>query len=88
LLMLFAPALAIALLAGARPAVWLSSMSALAIELGQVAFGYGFGWDDIGDLASDLLGILLAVWVSRRLLGFLRNRRRAITDPPHSTVPE
>lgn len=88
LLMLFAPALAIALLVGIRPALWLSMMSAMAIELGQVAFGYGFGWDDVGDLVCDLLGILLAIWVSKKALGFLRNQRRKITCRQQSVVLE
>lgn len=88
LLMLFAPAFAIALLVGIRPALWLSMMSALAIELGQVAFGYGFGWDDIGDLVCDLLGILLAVWVSQKVLGFLRKWRRTIASRQKAVIQE
>lgn len=62
-LLLLAPSLALLFLAGRKPALLLMVGMALAIELGQVAFGYGFGWDDVGDLACDAAGIILALWL-------------------------
>ena len=67
-LLLFAPSLAIACLVGRRPAFFIGVTLALAIELAQVAFGYGFDWVDVLDLASDAIGIALAMWVYRKVL--------------------
>lgn len=72
-LALFGPTLAFLILVGRRPALFLAILLALAIELGEVAFGYGFGWDDVMDLVTDGIGIALAVilwsrmrfWVAR-----------------------
>lgn len=66
-LLLFAPALVIALLVGRGPAVFLTVALALAIELAQVALGYGFDRIDVLDLATDAFGIALAMWVYGRL---------------------
>jgi hypothetical protein len=66
-LLLFAPALALALLAGRKPAVVLAVVLALTIELAQVAFGYGFDWIDVFDLASDAIGIALAMWAGKKI---------------------
>ena len=66
-LLLFAPALALALLAGRKPAVFLAIPLALAIELAQVAFGYGFDWIDVLDLACDAIGIALAMWAGKKI---------------------
>ena len=68
ILMLLVPALVIAWLVGRKPALLLMVMLALAIELAQVAFGYGFGWDDVFDLATDAFGIGLAMWAYGKML--------------------
>ncbi len=60
-LLLFAPALAMACLVGRKPARSLAIMFALAIEAAQLAFGFGFDWVDVFDLASDAGGIGLAL---------------------------
>lgn len=63
MLMLFGPMCVLSLLVGLRPAFWLSAAIAILIEMAQVAFGYGFGWDDISDLTCDFAGIALAAWL-------------------------
>jgi hypothetical protein len=67
-LLLFAPSLALAWLVGRRPALFIGVTLALAIELAQVAFGYGFDWVDVFDLACDAGGIALAMWVHKKML--------------------
>jgi glycopeptide antibiotics resistance protein len=67
-LLLFAPSLALAWLVGRRPALFIASTLALAIELAQVAFGYGFDGMDALDLACDASGIALAIWVHKKML--------------------
>lgn len=61
------PTLAFALLLGRRRALWLAVPLAIAVECAQVAFGYGFDWVDVTDLAFDGIGIWLALWLHRRL---------------------
>lgn len=63
--LLAAPTLAFALLLGRRRAVLLAVPLALAIELAQSAFGYGFDWGDTGDLLFDGFGIALGLWLHR-----------------------
>lgn len=60
IILLFAPALAIACLVGRNPAISLSILLAFSIETAQVLFGFGFDWIDVLDLASDAFGIGLA----------------------------
>jgi hypothetical protein len=60
-ILLFAPALAMACLVGRKPACSLAIILALAIEAAQLAFGFGFDWVDVFDLASDAAGIGLAL---------------------------
>jgi hypothetical protein len=66
-LLLFGPALAMALLVGRKPALALMVIFALATELAQIAFGYGFTLLDIGDLACDAAGIALALGVYQKI---------------------
>ncbi|MEO8617220.1 MAG: hypothetical protein ABI600_18930 [Luteolibacter sp.] len=73
-LLLFAPALLIALLVGWRPALWLATLFALAIEGAEAAFGYGFDWLDVTDLISDALGIVIGLLLARRLLAWRLSR--------------
>jgi hypothetical protein len=63
----FCPTVWIAFWVGRRPALCLMLGMALAIEFAQVAFGYGFGWDDVLDLLSDAAGVVLALWTLGRL---------------------
>ena len=65
--LLFAPALAIACLVGRKRALSLTVILALAIEAAQVAFGYGFDWMDVFDLANDAVGIALGLWLYQRV---------------------
>ncbi len=65
--LLCAPTLVFLLLAGRGPALFLSVTLAVFIEMAQFAFGYGFGWEDVGDLATDGIGIALAVYLHRVL---------------------
>jgi len=74
LLLLFAPALVIACIAGRKPALFLVTGLALAIEGAEFAFGFGIGWDDALDLASDFLGIALALWAHLRLRVYLESK--------------
>lgn len=65
--LLAAPTLAFALLLGRNGAIRLAIPLALAIEAAQTAFGYGFDWVDVVDLAFDGIGIWLALRLHRRL---------------------
>ncbi len=60
-ILLFAPTLAMACLVGRKSARSLAIILALAIEAAQLAFGFGFDWVDVFDLASDAVGIALAL---------------------------
>jgi hypothetical protein len=62
-LLIMMPTLAMAWLAGWRPALVLAVMLSIAIELGQIAFGYGFDRVDVSDLLNDALGIAAAMLV-------------------------
>ncbi|MES2476734.1 MAG: hypothetical protein V4640_13200 [Verrucomicrobiota bacterium] len=67
ILLLFAPSLAFFCLVRREPALFLAISFALSIELAQIAFGYGFGWDDVFDFGNDALGIALALFASERI---------------------
>ena len=69
--LLFGPTLLIACLVGKRPAWSLGVILALAVEAAQFAFGYGFDWVDVFDLACDATGIALALAVHHRLKRFV-----------------
>lgn len=60
-LLLFGPTFLIACLVGRRSAVSLAMILAIAIEIAQCAFGYGFDLTDLVDLACDAIGIALAI---------------------------
>ncbi len=81
IILLFAPTLAMACLVGRKPARSLAVILALAIETAQLAFGYGFDWVDVFDLASDAVGIALGLW----LYGRLRQREWSATWLPRES---
>ncbi|MBU6171048.1 MAG: hypothetical protein KGQ87_06085 [Verrucomicrobia bacterium] len=62
-LLIMMPTLAMAWLAGWHPALVLAVLLSIAIELGQIAFGYGFDRVDVADLLNDALGIAAAMLV-------------------------
>lgn len=62
-MLLMGPALLFASLVNRRATIILAMSLAVSIEAAQTAFGYGFGWDDVVDLATDAIGIALALWV-------------------------
>jgi hypothetical protein len=64
-LLIMMPTLAMAWLAGWRPALVLAVMLSIAIELGQIAFGYGFDRVDVLDLLNDAIGIAAAMAVAK-----------------------
>jgi hypothetical protein len=64
-LLIMMPTLAMAWLAGWRPALVLAVMLSIAIELGQIAFGYGFDRVDVADLLYDALGIAAAMAMAK-----------------------
>jgi hypothetical protein len=66
-LLLFVPTFIMVWWVGARPATSLAIILSLTIEAAQLAFGFGFDWIDVFDLASDGLGILLGLWLCQRL---------------------
>jgi len=66
-LLLCAPVLASAWLAGRRPTVALAVLLSLLIESAQTAFGYGFDWIDLTDLVTDGAGIALGLWLCGRI---------------------
>jgi hypothetical protein len=68
-LLLLGPTLVMAFLAGRKPALLLAVMFAMATELAQIAFGYGFNWLDVGDLACDAAGIALALGAYQKIRG-------------------
>lgn len=63
ILLLFLPTMTLAILLGAKRAFFLGVSLAIAIELTQTAFGYGFDWVDVQDFISDFSGIALALWL-------------------------
>ena len=65
--LLLGPTLLIACLVGRKPARSLAIILALAIEAAQLAFGFGFDWVDVFDLACDAAGIALALTAHRYL---------------------
>lgn len=65
--LLFAPTLASALLVGRKRAIFLACLIAIAIEAAQFLFGYGLDGFDLLDLLFDACGILLALWVYRKI---------------------
>lgn len=67
IILLWAPTLLIACLVGRRQACSLAVILAVAIEAAQVAFGYGFDWVDVIDLACDATGIAVALLAHRHL---------------------
>jgi hypothetical protein len=66
----FVPVLLTTCLIGKRPARTLGIVFALSVEAAQFAFGYGFDWVDVFDLACDATGIVLALVVYQRLQRF------------------
>jgi hypothetical protein len=66
-LMLTAPVFLLAMLVGSRVALILGVAIAVGIETSQVAFGYGFGTDDLLDLVCDGVGIALGILCWRYL---------------------
>ena len=66
ILLLLAPTLASAWLIGRRTTLLLAILCACAIELAQLALGYGFDWIDVSDLLTDAMGIVLGLWLARR----------------------
>jgi glycopeptide antibiotics resistance protein len=66
----FVPVFLTACLIGKRPARTLGIVFALSVEAAQFAFGYGFDWVDVFDLACDATGIVLALVVCQRLQRF------------------
>jgi hypothetical protein len=66
-LLLCGPSLIMLCLIGRKPTLPLMIMTALAVELAQAAFGYGFDWTDVSDLICDALGIAGACWIHARL---------------------
>lgn len=67
IILLAAPTLLIACLVGAKSARSLAVILAVAIEVAQISFGYGFDWVDLVDLACDATGIALALLAHRYL---------------------
>jgi hypothetical protein len=76
-LLFFGPTLVIASLVGRRAALILMITLAVAIELSQVAFGYGFDRIDVLDLMTDASGIALAMLVFGSIQSFWKSRRTA-----------
>ncbi len=68
MLMLLGPTLVIACFVRGQPAAFLCAVLAIGTEAAETAFGYGFDWLDVGDLASDAAGIIIAVWIHKKLL--------------------
>lgn len=72
-LLFFGPSLFMVWWVGRQPTIHLMMGMAMAIELAQVGFGYGFGWEDVLDLCTDGAGVLLAIWVFGRIEKWRRN---------------
>lgn len=79
-LLLFVPTFVIACLVGARSATSLAIILSLGIEAAQLAFGFGFDWVDVFDLASDAAGILLALWAYGHMKNFRHGPRAPIAN--------
>ncbi len=72
--LLFAPMLAVAWFVGPRRALVLGLLLSCSIEAAQTLFGFGFGWDDVGDLIFNGLGIAAALWVHHKFGRVLHSR--------------
>lgn len=72
--LLFAPTLAIAWFVGTRRALVPGLLLSCSIEAAQVLFGFGFGWDDVGDLIFNGLGIAAALWAHHRFSRAIHSR--------------
>lgn len=79
-LLLLGPVFACACLVGRKPALCLGILLGIAVELAQLGFGYGFGWDDVLDLFNDAAGIALAMLLHRKLSARFPQRWFARTD--------
>ena len=75
-LMMFGPTLLLGILVGRSAALRASILLALAIEAAQMAFGYGFGWDDVGDLFCNAIGIFAAVVCLSKLDQWLGRKKQ------------
>jgi hypothetical protein len=64
-MLIMMPTLAMIWIAGWRPALVLALLLSISIELGQIAFGYGFDRVDIADLFHDAFGIAAAMAVAK-----------------------
>lgn len=73
--LLMVPTFLFAWLVGIRAACILGAGTAAAIELAQVAFGFGADVQDIGDLLSDAAGIALAIWLHLLTKRWLERRK-------------
>lgn len=76
-LLLLVPTLCFVWLVGIRAAWIMGTSIALSIELAQVAFGFGFDANDIGDLMSDAAGISLAFWIHHLLRKWIGKRQQS-----------
>jgi hypothetical protein len=64
-LLIMMPTLVMAWLAGWRSALVLAVLLSIAIELAQIAFGYGFDRVDVADLLHDAFGIAAAMALAK-----------------------
>ena len=64
-LLIMMPTLAMVWLAGWRSALVLAVLLSIAIELAQIAFGYGFDRVDVADLLHDAFGIAAAMALAK-----------------------
>lgn len=68
-LLLGFPTLIMACVVG-RKATWFAMLlMALIIEFSQFAFGYGFDAIDVADIIFDVTGILIFLWLSKKIVG-------------------
>lgn len=72
--LLFAPTLVFAWCVGIRRAFILGMLLSLSIEAAQILFGFGFGWDDVGDLIYNAVGIAAALWAHHKFARRVHSR--------------
>ena len=67
IMLFFGPALAFLILVGRKRSIVLCGLLAVGTELAQFLFGYGWDWQDAGDLTFDLAGVGLAFLTYRQM---------------------
>lgn len=67
------PVFAMAWFVGARTSMWLGFLLSISVEASQTLYGFGFGWDDVGDLIVNAIAIFGALWIYQKIAPRIAN---------------